>query len=1089
MLIYWRALELLPTKPSMAFNRCAAFFYFTVVFVIGQPILSHPHETCALSRKMPSATKVRNSCCAVQRFLNLKTVAEHLCCKRGLGVAVLVLTLGAVQVQAECRVGSNTYKENGDTTGDVITLTVIKQWASGDDITTCEVSTLTDLSNAFYNNTAFNQDLSAWDTSAVTNMYRMFYGATGVISVNLPKTGAVTNMKDMFAWTVNLTSVNLPKTGAVTDMSHMFYQAKRLTTVDLPTTGAVKTMVHMFSYATALTAVNLPNTGAVTDMNHMFHHAENLTNVSIPNTGAVTNMRAMFNQTYELTNVTLPTTGAVEDMDHMFNGAKKLTTVTIPNTGSVTDFYAMFNECHALETVNMSNFGSATDMRYFLRNARVFVQDISEWSIPQNTDTSKMFAGATAMQSTYNIDANGQLNNGGGNWLTVAPTVTFAPTEGATAVARDSNITLTFSETVTLLNGDALTDSNVDALITLKEIDANGDDVAFDATVSGDVIIVNPDNDFSSEQAIYVAIGATAQDSGGNVILPASATFTSVETIAPTINSVSLNGANDELTVTFSEDVYTGSNGADDLLAADFALTITGGAAVLPSPTPSSIAKTSQTTWVLGVSTSGIANGSQTISVVPATNTSIYDATGNAAATSQSNNTASLTEKVTPTVTLSGPSGVVSDDFTVTLTFSEAVTGFTAEDVAVANGTKGAFAGSGASYTLMVTSTPGTAVEVSVPANAATDAAGNGNLASDTFKITTGSPATEFAEKQEAIKEDIVQAVRQSLQNAVQANVRLVREAKSRFIASREDGKGGLVAFVGQNNVPFDIAGNINADAMRISTRGSFFEQRSTDDGQYRRVFFGDYSINGEHGGSVTASLSGKLAWEYQLSDQTMLGYFIGAEVNQTDIQTEFTGTQSGIGFKTGAYFVTEVYKDVFLDGFVSAGLGQSDLDMADDTLTLDGSYRPRSLAIGAALTGVFDRGSYEIWPELAATFAHTTIGDADFTGQAYGVVDNTLSLDAGDVTIATMTARPEVRISLIEEEATARLEQFTFAPRFVCERIVTDSVDESCGGGVDIGFISRSQDGMSNLTWRLSRDYVGNSTRTGFEIKIQHSF
>ena len=220
-----------------------------------------------------------------------------------------------------------------------------------------------------------------------------------------------------------------------------------------------------------------------------------------------------------------------------------------------------------------------------------------------------------------------------------------------------------------------------------------------------------------------------------------------------------------------------------------------------------------------------------------------------------------------------------------------------------------------------------------------------------------------------------------------------------------------------------------------------------------------------------------------------MLGYFIGAEVNQTDIQTEFTGTQSGIGFKTGAYFVTEVYKDVFLDGFVSAGLGQSDLDMADDTLTLDGSYRPRSLAIGAALTGVFDRGSYEFWPELAATFAHTTIGDADFTGQAYGVVDNTLSLDAGDVTIATMTARPEVRISLIEEEATARLEQFTFAPRFVCERIVTDSVDENCGGGADIGFISRSKDGLSNLTWRLSRDYVESSTRTGLEIKIQHKF
>ena len=346
----------------------------------------------------------------------------------------------------------------------------------------------------------------------------------------------------------------------------------------------------------------------------------------------------------------------------------------------------------------------------------------------------------------------------------------------------------------------------------------------------------------------------------------------------------------------------------------------------------------------------------------------------------------------------------------------------------------------------------------------AVNSEGNG-AESAAVKIMLGSPAAEFAEKQAEIKEDIVLEAMQSLQNAVVANARLVREARSRFIASREGDASGLAGFVGQNNVPFDIAGNINADAMRLSTQGSFFEQRGTDDGQFRRIFFGDYSINGEHGGTVTASLSGKLAWEYQLSDLTMLGYFIGAEVHQTDIQTEFTGTQNGLGFKTGAYFVTEVYKDVFLDGFISAGLGQSELEMANDTLTLDGTYRPRSLTIGAALTGVFDRGSYEFWPELASSFAHTKIGDADFTGKAYGVVDNTLSLEAGDVTIATMTARPEVRISLIEEEATARLEQFTFAPRFVCERIVTGSVDENCGGGADIGFISRSKDGLSNLT------------------------
>jgi hypothetical protein len=38
-------------------------------------------------------------------------------------------------------------------------------------------------------------------------------------------------------------------------------------------------------------------------------------------------------------------------------------------------------------------------------------------------------------------------------------------------------------------------------------------------------------------------------------------------------------------------------------------------------------------------------------------------------------------------------------------------------------------------------------------------------------------------------------------------------------------------------------------------------------------------------------------------------------------------------------------------------------------------------------------------------------LGNVDFTGRAYGLVDNMLSLDAGDVTVANLTFRPEVRL------------------------------------------------------------------------------
>ena len=102
---------------------------------------------------------------------------------------------------------------------------------------------------------------------------------------------------------------------------------------------------------------------------------------------------------------------------------------------------------------------------------------------------------------------------------------------------------------------------------------------------------------------------------------------------------------------------------------ADFALSISGGVATIGSATPTSISKTSQTVWVLGFNTSGIANGSETISVVPVSN-SIYDQAGNAAATSQSNNTAALNEKVLPII--SGTT-VNSANSLLTVTFAENV--------------------------------------------------------------------------------------------------------------------------------------------------------------------------------------------------------------------------------------------------------------------------------------------------------------------------------------------------------------------------------------------------------------------------------
>ncbi|MCY4278777.1 MAG: Ig-like domain-containing protein, partial [Gammaproteobacteria bacterium] len=81
------------------------------------------------------------------------------------------------------------------------------------------------------------------------------------------------------------------------------------------------------------------------------------------------------------------------------------------------------------------------------------------------------------------------------------------------------------------------------------------------------------------------------------------------------------------------------------------------------------------------------------------------------------------TDTTAPTLSISGiPATINSATPRIAIfTFSETVTDFVTGDVTVSGGTKGAFAGRGAVYTLVVTPTGGVDVTVTVQANAATD--------------------------------------------------------------------------------------------------------------------------------------------------------------------------------------------------------------------------------------------------------------------------------------------------------------------------------------------------------------------------------
>lgn len=98
-----------------------------------------------------------------------------------------------------------------------------------------------------------------------------------------------------------------------------------------------------------------------------------------------------------------------------------------------------------------------------------------------------------------------------------------------------------------------------------------------------------------------------------------------------------------------------------------------------------------------------------------------------------------------PTVVLSTPSNTVSGSFVVTATFSESVTGLSASDFIVANGSLGAFSGSGDTYVVTVTPTVVGNVTVSLPVNAAHAASGLGNEVSNTLSVQYATtPSGEY---------------------------------------------------------------------------------------------------------------------------------------------------------------------------------------------------------------------------------------------------------------------------------------------------------------------------------------------------------
>ncbi|WP_339463931.1 Ig-like domain-containing protein [Pseudomonas sp. EA_65y_Pfl2_P74] len=354
-------------------------------------------------------------------------------------------------------------------------------------------------------------------------------------------------------------------------------------------------------------------------------------------------------------------------------------------------------------------------------------------------DTSNVIG----LNNTGIADLAGNAGTGvtnSGNFVidTMVPTATIVVADNSLSIGETTTVTITFSEAVMGFSNADLTIANG----TLSAVSSSDGGITWTATFTPSANITDATNlitlDNTGVQSGSGNVGVGTTDSNNYAIDTQRPTATIV--VADTALGV---GQTTTVTITFSEAV-TGFTLAD--LTAENG-TLSG------LSTSDNITYTATFTPAAGIT--------DTSNLITLDNTGVVDGAGNAGSgTTDSNNYAVDSQRPTATIVMSDNDLRPGETATVTITFSEAVTGFDNSDLSVANGTLSNVSSSDGGITWTATFTPTIGVSdftnlITLNNTGISDLAGNagtGSTNSGNYAVQTEVPTATIVVADTALK-------------------------------------------------------------------------------------------------------------------------------------------------------------------------------------------------------------------------------------------------------------------------------------------------------------------------------------------------